>query len=118
MKFEKEQASLIDSINFYEYEFRWNLSPVSGTFSIVEAAFTASTEYNKKSSLLKKNTKTIIRSEATCTIYEGRVQTGTPPKFTDNFLQSVKLLGEKPEYGRFLDTFGTHFVEAVDMGAR
>ena len=70
------------------------------------------------SKTLKSNTKSVIRSEATCTVYEGRIQTGTPPEFSENFLESVKILQEEEEYGRFLDTFGTHFVEAIEMGAR
>ncbi|XP_065054736.1 perforin-like protein 1 [Rhopilema esculentum] len=91
----------------------------SGQVGVVEASFSASTEYTEMSKSLKSNTKSVIKTEATCIVYEARVQTGTPPEFTANFLETVKRLGQDPEgYGRFLDTFGTHFVETVDMGAR
>ncbi len=70
------------------------------------------------SKILKSNTKSVIRTEAGCTVYEGSIQTGTPPKFTDNFLETVKNLQDQKNYGSFLDTFGTHFVEMMDMGAR
>lgn len=90
----------------------------SGNINIVKASFTASAEYSKTSKRLKTNKKSIIKSEATCTVYEARIQTGTPPKLSENFIKSVKYWSETQDYGKLLDTFGTHFVEAVDMGAR
>eukprot|EP00795_Rhopilema_esculentum_P015657 gene15657-6942_t len=91
----------------------------SAQIKVVKASFSASAEYSKTSKILQSNDKSIIKTEATCIVYEARVQTGTPPKFTSNFLETVKLLGRgQNDYGRFLDTFGTHFVESVDMGAR
>ena len=91
----------------------------SGQIKVVKASFSASTEYSTTSKILQSNDRSIIKTEATCIVYEARVQTGTPPKFTPNFLETVKLLGRgQNDYGKFLDTFGTHFVESVDMGAR
>ncbi|XP_065055518.1 uncharacterized protein LOC135684006 isoform X2 [Rhopilema esculentum] len=91
----------------------------SGQIKVVKASFSASAEYTRTTQLLKSNTKSVIKTEATCGVYEARIQTGTPPAFTANFLETVKRLGRDPEdYGRFLDSFGTHFIESVDMGAR
>ena len=90
----------------------------SAQYGVVKGSFSASTEYNRMKSALESNTKSIIKTEATCTVYEGRIQTGTPPEFTENFLESVKFYSGSKEYDKLLDTFGTHFVEAVEMGAR
>lgn len=90
----------------------------SASYGLVEASFSASTEYTKTSSVLKSNTKTIIKTEATCAVYEGKNQNGIPPKFTDNFVESVKQTLKSKDYSMFLDDFGTHFISKVTMGAR
>ncbi len=90
----------------------------SGSYGLVEASFSASTEYSKSSSLFKSNSKTIIKTEATCVVYEGRNQNAIPPKFTDNFVESMKQTLESKDYSFFLDDFGTHFISRIEMGAR
>ena len=91
---------------------------VSGQVKVVKASFTASAEYTRMSKELKSNTKSVIKNEASCVVYEARIQTGTPPPVTDNFKGFVKKMATDENFGEFLDTFGTHFVEYVDMGAR
>ena len=90
----------------------------SGRIKVVKAAFSASTEYNRVRQTIESNTKSIIKSEACCTVYEGLMNTGTPPRLSENFIASVRALLETRDYGDFLDSFGTHFIESVDMGAR
>ena len=90
----------------------------SGQIKAVKASFTASTEYSRMSKQLKSNTNSIIKNEASCVVYEARIQTGTPPPVTDNFKEFVKRMAAEKNYPEFFDTFGTHFVEYVDMGAR
>ena len=90
----------------------------SASFKVVDAAFSASTEYNRVRQTIESNTKSIIKSEACCTAYEGFMNTGTPPKLSENFIAFVKRLPESKEYGDFLNSFGTHFIDSVDMGAR
>ena len=85
---------------------------------VVKASFTASTEYTRMSKTLKSNTKTVIKNEASCVVYEGRIQTGTPPPVTDNFLAFVKRMAKEKNYAEFLNTFGTHFIDIINMGAR
>ena len=106
-----------------ESEYQHDLSTkaavtVSGKVEVAEASFTASTEYTRMSKQLKSNTKSIIKNEASCIVYGASVQTGTPPPVTENFRASVKKMAKKKSYANFLDTFGTHFVEYIDMGAR
>ena len=92
---------------------------VSGGTAIWQASFSASTEYNRVSEQLKSNEKSVIKSEASCTVYGAAIHTNPPPKFTDNFFNNLKALGdENPDYASFLDDFGTHFVERVVMGSR
>ena len=91
---------------------------VSGQIKAVKASFTASTEYTRMSTQLKSNKKTVIKNEAECIVYEARIQTGTPPPVTDNFREFVRRMEREKNYPEFLDTFGTHFVENVNMGAR
>ena len=90
----------------------------SGSYKIVEASFSASTEYSRVQKTVESNTKSIIKSEAYCTVYEGMLHTGKPPELSENFIGYVTDLLASKDYGNFLDTFGTHFIEAVDMGAR
>ena len=106
-----------------ESEYQHDLSTkaaasVSGKVEVVEASFTASTEYTRISSQLKSNKKTVIKNEASCIVYGARVQTGTPPPVTDNFRAFVKKMAKNKNYADFFNTFGTHFVEFIDMGAR
>ena len=90
----------------------------SAKIKVVDASFTASIEYNRMRKTIESNTKTVIKSEATCTVYEAIIQTGTPPELSENFIQVVQRASRTKNYGDLLDTFGTHFVESVDMGAR
>lgn len=90
----------------------------SGQIKAVKASFTASTEYSRMSKELKSNSKTVMKNEAACVVYEARIETGTPPKVTDNFRESVKKMAKDNNYVNFFNTFGTHFVEYIDMGAR
>ena len=90
----------------------------SGQIKVVKASFSASIEYNRMRKTLETNTKSVIKSEATCIVYEGRIQSGTPPKLTNNFLNTLKEAAATKEYGDLLNQFGTHYVESVEMGAR
>ena len=115
-------AATVETI-MTESEYQHDLSTkaaasVSGKVEVAEASFTASIEYERMSKQLKSNTKSIIKNEASCIVYGARVQTGTPPPVTDNFRASVKKMAKKKNYASFLDTYGTHFVEYIDMGAR
>ena len=106
-----------------ESEYQQDLSmkasaSVSGQVKVVEASFTASTEYTRMSKQLKSNTKSVIKNEASCVVYEARLQTGTSPPITENFREFIKKMASDENYPEFFDTFGTHFVEVVDMGAR
>ena len=92
---------------------------VSGGTAIWQASFSASTEYNRVSEQLKTNEKSVIKSEASCTVYGAAIHTNPPPKFTDNFLNNLKALGgDNPDYESFLDSFGTHFIAKMVMGSR
>ena len=90
----------------------------SGNIKGVKASFTASAEYTRMSKELKSNTKSVIKNEASCVVYEARIQTGTPPEVTNNFREAVKTMARDDSFNDFLNTFGTHYVEYVDMGAR
>ena len=74
----------------------------SGQHGIVEGSFSASTEYSKMSKTLKKNEKSIISSEATCSVYEGLLNIGTPPKLSRNFLEALKYAAKKKIMEGFL----------------
>ena len=90
----------------------------SAKIKVVDAAFSASIEYNRVRKTIESNTRSIIKSEASCTVYEGMMNAGAPPKFTKNFLAFVDRLQQTKDYGRFIDTFGTHYISSLDMGAR
>lgn len=90
----------------------------SGRYKVVKASFSASIEYNRVRKTLESNDKSIIKTEAMCTVYEAILQTGSPPSLTESFLNAIKEAKRTKQYGAFLDTFGTHFIESIDMGAR
>ena len=121
----KRSCSMSASVNtiMTQSEYQQDLSlkasaSVSGQVEVVEASFTASAEYTRISKELKSNAKTIIKNEATCLVYEARILTGTRPSVTEDFLASVRELAHDDAYERFLNTYGTHFVDVVNMGAR
>ncbi len=91
---------------------------VSGGTAIWQASFSASTEYNRVSDTLKSNSKSVIKSEATCSTYEAAVHSNPAPKFTENFFNNVADLAKNRDYYTFLDRFGTHYVEKIRMGSR
>lgn len=112
-------VSTIMTESEYQYDLLTKASAsASGQIKVVKASFTASAEYKRMSKELKSNTNSIIKNEASCVVYEARLQTGIPPKTTEHFQASVKKMFADKDYGEFLHTFGTHFVEVVDMGAR
>ena len=107
------------TVSDYKNALKAKTSPSgSGSYGLFKGSFSASAEYNRMSSTLKSNDKSVISSEATCTVYAARLHLGTPPKFTENFLASLRLAAKTKDYGRLLDSHGTHFIETVDMGAR
>ena len=82
---------------------------VTGGTAVWSASFSASTEYNRVSDVLKSNDKSVIKSESTCTVYGAAMHSNPPPQFTDNFFNNLKALGDdNPDYAGFLDKFGTH----------
>ena len=115
----KYSSETVMTLSEYQKSLRAKVS-VSGSaaIKIVDAAFSASIEYNRVKKTVESNTMSIIKSEAFCTVYEALMNTGTPPKLSGNFIASLKRVAGTKDYGRFLDAFGTHFVLSMNMGAR
>ena len=90
----------------------------SAAVDLLEGSFSMSIEYDRVRQTVESSSMTIVKSEASCKVYDALVQSGTPPELSDNFIAYVKRLLKTRDYGRFLGAFGTHFVTEVQMGAR
>ena len=92
----------------------------SGSKFGFDGAFSASADYQRVSRETQQNSLTVVQSESSCCAYEGNILSFTPPPFHPNFLSGLQKLPETFDdeaYSAFVDTFGTHYVQGVTMGA-
>ena len=89
--------------------------------SSVKWAFKASTTVQHKTEELRKAGYSYINAQTACSIYTGKVSMDRPPKFSDEFMASLKKCDKDPsdENLRILvSKYGTHFVAGVVMGSK
>lgn len=95
---------------------------IEGTIKGIE--FSASNEFKNIYEDTEKKKIVYINSSADCKVYKGLLSNYNPPAFSDDFmsgLNSVSTLpfeNNKEAFYKFINNFGTHFVEEVTMGAR
>ena len=84
--------------------------------------FSASTDYKNVDSSTKSSQSLFTHSEISCCAYTASILEYDTPAFSQNFIKGVKTLPinydkDRQAYRRFFDTFGTHYVKLVNMGA-
>ena len=93
---------------------------VSAEGSGWEGRFSASTDYKHVDSSTKSSQSLFTHSEISCCAYTASILEYDTPALSQNFIKGVKTLPinyDREAYRRFLDTFGTHYVNTVHMGA-
>ena len=83
-----------------------------------KSKFTASMEYTRIVRKLASNKNAVIVTQAQCDAFVANIQSGTSPQVTSNFRKAVKDMVDKNDYTEFLDSFGTHYIHRITMGAR
>jgi len=95
---------------------------VSGGFGFF--SFSASMDYQSVSEGTSSEHAVYVETKADCKVFEGHLKLYDPPLFEDEFLIGLKTLKGKPYaknkflWIKFLNYFGTHFVQSIEMGAR
>ena len=82
------------------------------------ASFSASTEYQKKSSQMSAGESVFILSTAHCNYYFSELDQVRPPPLSKSFITRAKRLRNETDIIGFIDLFGTHFLKYVQFGAR
>lgn len=88
--------------------------------SFLFGSFSASTDYHHVERSTKQGSSLFTHAEATCLVYSGNVKKYDHPPFSKNFEEGLKSLPQQyneSKYSDFLDTFGTHYIKSVSMGA-
>jgi len=87
-------------------------------------AFSASSGYKQISEGTKSSKTVYIESKADCRVFKGHIEYYNPPLFYSVFVKALKYLSEKDfekfkdDYYIFIDYYGTHFIDTINMGAR
>lgn len=107
-----------DTLSEYQHSFS-NVVKVDVGFPI--GSFTASTDYSdfRESTVSRHEQKTSYYME--CQQYQAWLVDSGLPAFSGEFEAAMQTLGAQPTQDAFFqlfDDFGTHFVSAVDLGAR
>eukprot|EP01022_Parablepharisma_sp_SALTPOND_P022986 TRINITY_DN47360_c0_g1_i1.p1 TRINITY_DN47360_c0_g1~~TRINITY_DN47360_c0_g1_i1.p1 ORF type:complete len:543 (+),score=25.14 TRINITY_DN47360_c0_g1_i1:347-1975(+) len=89
--------------------------------SVPLGKFSYSQSYQEMSKDMQKKDFVYILSKAECSAYEAAPSRDELPDFTGSFIKSVKRLPKEYNYKlylRFIETYGTHLIERLTMGAR
>eukprot|EP00794_Sanderia_malayensis_P007568 gene7568-8408_t len=91
---------------------------------LFESYGTANLDQRKNEGFFVKRQGVLTLSAATCALYSMRISRRFPPPFKSTFQNAVKTLsettesGRKKEFHRFIQDFGTHFLQQATIGAR
>lgn len=94
---------------------------VGGSFEGFGAKFKASYDYKSVHEQTSKFKKLYTISFGECKVYAGTMNSYTPPKLSNDFIEGVRQLPaeyDKEPYIEFINTYGTHFIDKLHMGAR
>ena len=89
-------------------------------------AFKASKEYQTRTEEIRKGKSVFIRTESTCSIYNGTIDQTRPPKLHESFSSAVIMLGHHLVKNKlkdshlvdFVERYGTHFITDALFGAK
>ena len=91
---------------------------------LFEAYGTANLDQRKNEEFFVRRQGVLTVSAATCALYSMRISRRFPPPFKSTFQNAVKTLSEateddrKKEFHRFIQDFGTHFLQQATIGSR
>lgn len=81
--------------------------------------FSASAGYKKATRELASGNSVYVVSKATCKYYTSVIDRLSPPPFDEDFLALAKKMEKSTsDVVRFLDLYGTHFLETIEFGAK
>ena len=81
-------------------------------------SFSASTDYQKKTSQMSASESVFILSTAHCNYYFSKLDQVRPPPLSKSFVAKARLLKNETDIIDFFDYYGTHFPKYVLFGAR
>jgi hypothetical protein len=83
------------------------------------AAFKASESYKQIKTITTSSKLVYIITVSKCSLYRVNFDSNIKPKLSDDFIQGLKSLSNKYDaYYKFFDTYGTHYVSDLVMGAQ
>ena len=88
---------------------------------LIPFSFTANAEYQDKTDRMTKKNSLFVSSSNECVKYEIAIDEYDPPKFSNGFKNAIIGLNKdssSKSLTKFLDNFGTHFINKANMGAR
>eukprot|EP00818_Percolomonas_sp_WS_P008311 CAMPEP_0117442386 /NCGR_PEP_ID=MMETSP0759-20121206/4123_1 /TAXON_ID=63605 /ORGANISM="Percolomonas cosmopolitus, Strain WS" /LENGTH=1564 /DNA_ID=CAMNT_0005234269 /DNA_START=187 /DNA_END=4881 /DNA_ORIENTATION=- len=91
---------------------------------VAKSKWGGSETFHNSESKLESGSKTIVFAEAECSVYQASLNLLLLPQFDPSFKKAVDALPAKYDsnaqrlYRLFIDTYGTHVVSSVLMGAR
>jgi len=97
---------------------------ISGGAKFGIGSFSASASFKAVLNGFSSTEDIFVESKADCRVYSGHLNYYIPPKLDDTFVKAIDSIDElnfedsKDDYFTFIDYFGTHFIESIDMGAR
>jgi len=94
----------------------------SGSFGFF--SFSASMDYQHVSEGTSSEHSVYVETKADCKVFDGHIKLYDPPQFDSEFLLGLKTLKGLPYaknkfvWHKFINYFGTHFTQSIQMGAR
>jgi len=94
---------------------------------MIDSSFSSSKEFNENERFFTGTQGILTLNEATCATYSYRIKDYKPPPLTDDFIAAVNRLYQvrsssssvkQNEFDKFIDNFGTHFIDSAIMGGR
>jgi hypothetical protein len=88
------------------------------------ASFSANASFKSVIDGTSSSENMYVESKADCRVFSGNIDYYRPPLLHSSFVKAIEFIGQKDfkddkkEYFKFIDYFGTHFINELKMGAR
>lgn len=92
---------------------------IGASYAGVSGAFTASSEYKKTEKIMESGERGFAEATAQCNLF--KISYSMPPCLSPNLEAGLMMLSTNPSessLNMFIDTFGTHALKQVNMGAK
>ena len=114
-----DTLSEIDSMKEYSQKLSEKIK-ASGSYGggLFSVSFSSSVDYEKIQNSVMNEKKTIVTNSTECIFYKLSLPQVDMPIYTDPFLTSVIFSYETNNWESFINTYGTSYVDSVDLGGR